>query len=181
MIHRDRKLTSQLIEEEREYLLALARRRLSSDLQRKISCSDLVQQTMLNACEKWETFEGKSIESLRSWLATILHRQYLEAVDTFYGSQKRSLLREQFDLSDSIEDKSETASAIAISQERIEALLKYIDLLPEDQKRIVKLRHIEHWSFEDIATHLQMSRHAVNRRWKQAINHLGHVLCKTTF
>ncbi len=167
------------IEEEREFLLSLARQRLSSVLQRKISCSDLVQQTMLNACAKWDTFQGTSIESLRSWLAMILHHQYLEAVDAFCVAEKRSLHREQFQQCDTLAGKEETASAIFVSREQIEQLLKHIDALPEDQKMIVRLRHMEHQSFEEIASHLSMSRHSIHRRWKQAINHLGQMLCKT--
>jgi RNA polymerase sigma-70 factor (ECF subfamily) len=64
----------------RNYLTILATTQLDPRLRRRMSPSDLVQETMLAACRDFDQFRGVSERELLAWLRQILihclHRAY---------------------------------------------------------------------------------------------------------
>src|SRR5262249_7844950 len=61
----------ELLQECRNYLLLLANQKCDPDLSAKVSPSDLVQETFLEAQRDFGQFHGASEEELRAWLGRI--------------------------------------------------------------------------------------------------------------
>src|SRR4051794_10793539 len=58
----------------RPYLWIIARGELGQPLQAKLSGSDLVQESLLNAYRAFGRFQGDSPQELQAWLRQILRR-----------------------------------------------------------------------------------------------------------
>lgn len=142
----------------------------------KVSASDLVQKTFLVAHSKWQSFEGTSEAELRQWLASILHRQYLNQVESYRETRKRDLKSEQYGQCDLLAANSPTGSAILLRREEMEQLLSAIANLPSKLRSVIELRHIEQLPVEEVALRLGISRHVAYRRWKAALKELAHLL-----
>lgn len=164
------------LETYREFLLSLARRQLGAWLRPKVSESDIVQSTLLQAHNNLETFRGASDQELRSWLATILHNQCVNESQKYFTNQKRDVRRERSDVSQHLVSSDPTASNALVSLETINRMLEAVKLLPEEEREIIQLRHIEQLSLVEISEKLQVSRHVAYRRWKSALKTLGGFL-----
>ena len=82
------------INRHRGYLLFLARREFPERLQGKLGPSDVVQQTLLEACRDLDQFRGESSAELAGWLRQILANQVRKAV-LYFGRDKRKVTRER--------------------------------------------------------------------------------------
>lgn len=85
---------SDLLESYRNYLWVLARGAIGRDLQAKLNPSDVVQETMFKAHERFGQFRGVSEQELISWLRRILIHHLASFARRFQGPQ-RDLGRER--------------------------------------------------------------------------------------
>src|SRR6516225_2042707 len=67
-----REAVGQALEACRGYLLLIAQRELGPQLQAKGGASDLVQETLLEACRDFARFQGDSEAELLQWLRRLL-------------------------------------------------------------------------------------------------------------
>jgi RNA polymerase sigma-70 factor (ECF subfamily) len=160
----------------REFLLRLARQQIHGRLRSKVSESDIVQSTMLQAYGNFEGFRGASDQELRGWLAKILHNQCINEMKKYVANQKRDVRRELPDLSQNLVSSDPSASQSLVSVESIDRLLAAMKLLTEEEREIVQLRHIEQLSLVEISERLGINRHIAYRRWKSALKTLGGLL-----
>jgi RNA polymerase sigma-70 factor (ECF subfamily) len=158
------------LERWREYLRLLARLQLDSRLQAKVDPSDIVQQTLLNAHEKFGQFRGQSQAELVGWLRQILANNLAGAIRRF-GTDGRDINRER-SLEASLEQSSArleawlTADQSSPSQQvqRHEQSLRLaagLAQLPDDQREAVELHHLKGFSVAEVGEHMQRSRAAV--------------------
>jgi RNA polymerase sigma-70 factor (ECF subfamily) len=154
----------------RPYLDNLARLRLDPRLQSKLDPGDVVQQTLLEACQAHEQFDGRSEGEQKAWLRRILLRNLANAVRDL-GRQKRDVSRER-SLEAALEDSSARLDALlaaeqsspserAARNEDVLRLEEALALLPEPQRQAVMLRHFHDWPLADISRHLGRSQAAV--------------------
>jgi RNA polymerase sigma-70 factor (ECF subfamily) len=78
----------------REYLQFLARSSWNHSLSPKLDWSDLVQETLLNAVQKFDQFRGESDAELAGWLRQILANVVAER-QRHFKRDKRDAAREQ--------------------------------------------------------------------------------------
>ena len=78
----------------RNYLLLVANRELNGELRAKVSPSDVVQETFLEAQKHFDQFRGSSQEELLAWLSSILHSLLRNASRRYKETQKRDVSRE---------------------------------------------------------------------------------------
>ena len=167
---------SEKLEDYRGFLLALARRQLGALVRPKVSESDIVQLTLLNAHINLESYRGASDQELRGWLASILHNQCVNEMGRYVASQKRDITRERADLSPLLTSDDPSASTALVSVETIDRLLAAMQKLSPEQREMIQLRSIEQIGLEDIAQRLGINRHIAYRRWKSALKTLGVLL-----
>src|SRR5688500_12674425 len=83
-----------LLEEFRGYLLTVARQQLDPGLGPKVSPSDVVQQTFLEAQRDFRHFHGDTDEELKAWLRRLLQHNLADMTRRYRGTGKRDAARE---------------------------------------------------------------------------------------
>jgi RNA polymerase sigma-70 factor (ECF subfamily) len=133
-------------------------------LRRQFDPSDIAQQVLLKAHERFDQFRGQTDSELRAWLRAILARSLIDAVRRFG--------REKGDRTQSLEAALEQSSAKLVkllateessSSEKAQRAERLIDLaealarLPEDQRTAVDLRYLHGLAVPDVARRMGRS------------------------
>ena len=158
----------------RPYLKALVRKELGPELRGKVDDSDVVQQSLIRAANKFSDFHGNNIEGWQAWLVAITRN---EARNTarYWHQQRRDAFREtngqavehpQFQ--GALRDES-TPSKAAIRREDAAQLLDLINQLPIEQQQIISWRFFENLSHKEVASRLGISEVASRQRAHQAL------------
>jgi len=153
----------------RGYLRLLARSHLADDEQAKIDPSDIVQQTMLEAYDQRQRFEGND-DQLAAWLRQILVHNVADALRAF-ARQCRDARRER-SLDAAIDDsfikvhewlaaEQTSPSEHAMRSERLVRLADALEELPAAQREAIILHHIHGWTLARTARQLRRGEAAV--------------------
>jgi RNA polymerase sigma-70 factor, ECF subfamily len=155
------------LENYREYLRLLARLQLDLRLRSEFDPSDIVQQTLLKAHERFDQFRGQTDPELRAWLRAILARSLLDAGRKFgrqMGDRAQSLEAALEQSSANLEalltSEESSPSQCAARAERLTELSLALGRLPEDQRTAVELRYLRGLAVPDVA--VQMGRSTVS-------------------
>jgi RNA polymerase sigma-70 factor (ECF subfamily) len=155
-------------EELREYLRLLARVQIGPRLRAEIDPSDVVQQPLLRAHERWDQFRGTTEAERRAWLRAILAHQIAEALRR-RGRRRpdRAIpLEEALEQSSARLDRwlaldQTSASQQMFHQERLLEMVESLSRLPDDQHAALELRHLQGLSVPEVAEQLGKSLPAV--------------------
>jgi RNA polymerase sigma-70 factor (ECF subfamily) len=169
------------LEQYRAYLRLLASLHLHPILQGKLDASDIVQQTLLQACQDPQRFDGRSHGELVAWLRRALARNLSHAVRD-YGRDRRDVARERsFDaaldassqhLEQWLAADEQSPSQHAQAHEEELALAAALEQLPEAQRIALTLQHWHGWSLAEIGAHLDRSPAAVAGLIKRGLQQL---------
>jgi len=166
----------QVLETCRRYLLSVANQELEPELRAKVGPSDVVQESFLEANRDFGQFNGRTQEELLAWLRRILlhnlanvRRQYLE-------TEKRRVNREvplgmaaNGTIQDNLIAAQPTPGSELAAQEQVARMMQAVDRLPEHHREVLRLRHQEGQSFEDIGARTGRSAEAVRKLWARAV------------
>jgi RNA polymerase sigma-70 factor, ECF subfamily len=165
-----------LLEACRHELFAMARRR-TAPLECKVSASDLVQETALDAHRDFASFRGACPEELLAWLRNILLYNAANARRRFEDTKKRALAREV-----PLEQYPQVAGALChdalsprsllVASEEEQSVEQAIACLPPDYQRVILLRSREHLSFAEVGQQFGRSAEAVRKLWFRAVEQL---------
>jgi RNA polymerase sigma-70 factor, ECF subfamily len=171
----------------RDYLRVLARLQMNSltPLQGKLDDSDVVQQTILLAHARRSQFRGTTeaewLGWLRSILANVLRSTYRE-----FDAASRKISRElslEFQLEQSsarlhhiLAADQSTPSGEAARVEELLRLAQAIVKLPEDQRRVVELHHLQGLPVAEVADLLGRTRPSVVGLLFRALKRLRELL-----
>jgi RNA polymerase sigma-70 factor, ECF subfamily len=165
----------------RSYLGFVARSQVETWLRRKVDASDLVQETMLEACRDFDRFEGRTEQEWLAWLRKILNHNAADFVRRYRGTAKRAAGREVpfRDPADShAPGAPEPAGPQATpSQEFLQLdtelrVTAALGRLPADYQEVIVLRNLQRLSFQEVAERMNRSRPAVQMLWMRAIRKL---------
>ncbi len=163
----------------RSYLSEVVTHQLGGRLRAKVAESDIIQQTMLDACRSFADFRGNTEEQLKAWVKQALQHNIIDASRRFHDTQRRQASRERrLDsrlASPSIVD-SQTASRIVSRQESDAELLKALERLPQQQQRVIEMRHRYGMTYAQIATRLGITEVAARKCWSRAVATLAREL-----
>jgi RNA polymerase sigma-70 factor (ECF subfamily) len=172
-----------LLEACRPYLLLVANRQLAPGLRRKVGCSDLLQDTFLEAQRDFSGFQGGTQDELRAWLARILLNNLAETARRYRGTRKRQADRELFlgvnpvwEPDDEPLDSGASPSAQAMAQEQGDELERVLGRLAEHYREVIRLRHHEGLSFEENGRRTGRSAEAARKVWVRALEQLRQIL-----
>lgn len=179
----------QLMQLYTNYLKLLARAQLDQRIQARVSPSDIVQESLLEAHRDFGQFRGRCAGEFLAWLRQILvHNlaQLIErhmiaekrdvrrevALDTMHASLERSAMR----LAHVLADDGASPSSAAVQQEQLLALADALAEVPSDYRDVIVLRHMEGLSFREVADRMQRTEGAVRMLWLRAMDRLRTVL-----
>ena len=164
----------------RPWLKIVAERELPAGLRGRVEASDIVQQTLLDAWRGLQGFRGTTQAERLAWLRTILRRVILQEGRSRFSTQKRDggeHLQSELALTESrIEvlggGGQPTPAEQAATNEASLLLANALDALPADDQQLIRLRHFEQLSHEQIAGRLGCSPAAVRMRWVRVLRKL---------
>ena len=162
----------------RDYLLLVANHRFNSGLRAKFGASDVVQQSLLEACECFDGFSGNSEAEFRSWIKQIVINNLIDESRRYTQTKSRNTDREiRVESFGSTPDHSQlTASAITCNRETDSELEAAIDKLSLKQQQVILLKHRFALDYPAIAGQMKISESAVRMLWSRAIAQLKNIL-----
>jgi RNA polymerase sigma-70 factor (ECF subfamily) len=177
-----RESMEKLIAASRGFLWSVALREVPSDLRPKVSASDLVQESLLEAHRDFARFDGSNQHQFYAWLKRILRNNLSNSQRRYKG--KRELKRE-VPLGTFTDDSEQMAelphsdpspSKVVMSAEREKQVEEALAKLRSVYREVISLRHREHLSFSEIALQLKRSEPSVRKIWSRAIERLQQEL-----
>jgi RNA polymerase sigma-70 factor, ECF subfamily len=172
----------------RSYLGVAARSQVETWLRRKVDASDLIQETMLDACRDFDRFQGRTEQEWLAWLRKILAHNAADFVRHYRGTSKRAAAREVpfRDPADSASPGApEPAAPLPTpSQEFLQLdtelrVAAALGQLPADYQEVIMLRNLQRMPFNEVAKRMSRSRPAVQMLWMRAIHKLQESLADT--
>jgi RNA polymerase sigma-70 factor (ECF subfamily) len=159
------------IEDFRQYLMVLARTRISATKDHRLDASDIVQETLLEAHRKQDQFRGSEPASMAAWLRQILACNVTDRLRAL-GRQKRDTSRDvRFDSHDLdassnrleqwIASQQSSPSRRLIQMENVLQVATALESLPEGQRDAIRMRYIEGLTLLDIAKRMGRTDMAV--------------------
>lgn len=165
------------------YLTVLASSELDQRLRKRVSPSDLVQETLLAAHRDFGDFRGESPQELIGWLRQILINVIHGAVAKHVKAGKRDVRREvsmdqmmvsmdrsAANLAAILPGRVESPSSPVHAEERAADLAAHLSQLRPDYRDVIVLRNLRGMSFDQIAEEMERSSGAVRMLWLRAID-----------
>ena len=162
----------ELLERFRPQLKSFADRSVGAKLRRRMSPSDLVQDTMLSATGQFHSFRGQSEAELKAWLMELIRSRLADGLRRHKFAERRRIDREVSCSGSNIADASPTPVQLATARDDAQDLLNIIEQLSPESQQIVRLRYLENHSFESIAQTMGMSLTTVWRHWATALERI---------
>ena len=169
------------LERYRSYLTLLARLQIDDRLQAKFGASDIVQQTLLEACQTREQFRGRSDGKLGAWLRKILAHNLADAFRAHRRAKRRvdlerSLEQSSTRLVDILAVRQSSPSRKAIREEEALRFAEALARLPEAQCKAIELHHLKGMSLKDLAAHLDRTPEAAAGLLHRGLKKLKEIL-----
>lgn len=161
----------------RRYLLAIADRAMTPDLQAKAGLSDLVQDTFLEAQRDFPQFRGQSQAELLNWLRQILLHNLEDLTRKYYATDKRLLDREVslddnqglHDLKNNLPDPAPSPSSLVIQKEQEQKLQACLEQLPEHYCKVIEWVHRDNRTYAEVGSALGISAEAARKLYHRAV------------
>ena len=181
----DQAALGDLIARYRGHMLRLARRQLDSNVQARVDPSDVVQQTCLEFHRDFRTFRGTRELELLAWLRQILRRNVANTIRHAHAD-RRSVNKERRKPGPSSTERrgasrSQANRPLQAKKSVAAKHLAYLNALielPDDQSEAIRLRYIESWSLEQLASHFGRTEMAVAGLLKRGLQTLRRRLRK---
>ena len=175
-----------LLDRHRGALRNMVRARMDQKLARRVDASDVVHDVLLEASQRLSDYLREPKIPFGLWLRQMaqdriidLHRRHRVAV-------RRSLDREQqqaaapdrssLELAGQLRDPELTPAAATLRKELYERFVAAIDLLEDEDREIMLMRHFEQLSNSEVAQILGLSQPAAGMRHLRALRRLREIL-----
>lgn len=183
----DEEARDELLECCRNYVNVIARANVETWMRAKVDASDLVQQTMLEAYQGFQDFEGKTEAEWLGWLKQILAHNTHDFIRKFRAAKRDVKLEVRLqpqspnESSPGIELSAQlqTPSQFMIQNEREIELADAIAQLTEDYQEVIQLRNLQRLPFDEVAQRMGRSRGAVQMLWARALKQLQETLSQS--
>ena len=176
----DKEAAGELLERYRTSLQAMAEAALPNELKAKLSASDLVQQTFLEAQRRIGDFQGESPEVLAAWLRAALVNKLRDELRRVNSPGRAGAVEVSLDadshLRRGLTSDSSGPFEKASRVEEQEHLTTCLARLPANYREAIHLRHRDNLSFGEIAARLDLSENAARKLWVRAIAELREML-----
>lgn len=129
----------------------------------RVDASDVVQQTFLSAIRRFDDFTGQDMDALAGWLRLIHERNLIDTARRHLDADLRTVDREDPGVTakDLAAEELTTPSQRMMQGESAVQLARALTGLPQDQAEAVRLRHLDGWSLDRIATKMNRTKRSV--------------------
>ncbi|MDY3528444.1 sigma-70 family RNA polymerase sigma factor [Riemerella anatipestifer] len=141
--------------------------------------NDIFQDTFMKIIVKLKKGEYKDEGKFVLWAKRIAHNLIIDHYRLLSKHKKvseTSYSDEEFSIFDHISEPTENIEDYLISLQINEDLMKMIQLLPDNQKEVVKLRFFDGLSFKEIAEHTDCSINTTLGRVRYAVMNLRKIM-----
>ena len=174
---------AKFIESFQTYLRLVADRQLPEDVRAKVSPSDIIQNTYLEARRDFKRFSGSNDRELLAWLCQILLNNVKDTARHYQSRQKRQVSREvslqHLQGNDCCPAATESPSRIVSGREEEVRLQQALAQLPKEYRQVIVLRSLERRSFAEVGNALNRSEEAARKQFGRAIVQLQRLLQPT--
>jgi RNA polymerase sigma-70 factor (ECF subfamily) len=170
-----------LLESYRNYLRLLARTGLDVSLQGKADPSDLVQDALLKASQRFGQFRGATDAELAGWLRQILARCLADFVRRYRTGGRRAGREQSLDqllnrssqaMERILASNSSSPSSTAQRRDLGVVLSDALAQLDEDYREVIVLHHLQGLDWDEVARRMGRSAGAVRMLWTRALKQL---------
>ncbi len=178
---------AELLKRYRPLLLTLAKKAISNQLAGKVSPSDAVQETCIDAVRSSSDLRANTEAECRAWLCALLIRNIEDAERRFIHARKRQVKRERpLSAGDSRHRATELRSTggspyeQAVSREELATFEAALERLSNDHREVIELRSRDRLPFTEIAILQGKNPDAVRMTWNRAVEQLARELRRGT-
>jgi RNA polymerase sigma-70 factor (ECF subfamily) len=177
----ERGALDRLLDSYRNYLRLLARTGISASLRGKADPSDLVQDALLKASQRFDQFRGASDAELAGWLRQILARCLADSVRHFRTGARRADREQSLDqlldrsskqMERILATEATSPSSSAHRRDLGVVLSDALAELSEEHREVIVLHHLEGLDWDEVARRLGRSTGAVQKLWTRALKQL---------
>ena len=167
---------NQLLERHREALRRMIAMRMDPMISRRVDASDIVQDVLVEADRRLADYLEKARMPFHLWLRHLARDRVIDAHRMHRGAARRSPDREQsldrpatadhsaLDLAAFIRDRELTPAAAATHHELEQRFQAAIELLDENDREVILMRHFEQLTNGEVAQALDLSDAAAGMR-----------------
>ena len=179
---------NRLLEKHRGAVRRLVEMRLDRKLQRRVDVSDVVQDVMIEASGRLNKYLDDPVMAFHLWMRQIAWDRIIDTYRRHRVSAKRNMDREQpmsvpagadhssMELAVQLCDPGLTPAAAATQRELADKVESVIELLSDQDREIILMRHYEHLSNLEIAEVLKLNPPAASMRYLRALRRLRELL-----
>ena len=184
----DDQAINRLLEKHRGPVRRLVEMRLDRKVQRRVDVSDVVQEVMAEASGRLEKYLADPAMAFHLWLRQIAWDHIIDTYRRHRVSAKRSMDREQplaapsgedqssADLAMQLRDPAMTPASMAMQKEISKQVEAAIELLNDQDREMIIMRHYEHLSNMEIAAVMNLNPPAASMRYLRAVRRLRELL-----
>lgn len=168
-----------LLAEFRNFLRITAASGIPPAFRTRLDASDVVQETMLKASSRFESFDGISEGELAAWLRTTLNRtiidglrrlQAAKAADPQRVKSVEALVDRSSMICQNLLEASGTSPSMKASRHEDSLILaKAMSAMPDDYRIVLTLRSIEERTWADVAAQMNRTEGSVRMLWTRAL------------
>ena len=183
----DAEAVNGLLDRHRDSLRRMIALRMDRQLVRRVDASDIVQDVLVEAHRRLDTYLENPVMPFHLWLRQMAKDRMIDAHRRHRGAARRSIDREQplqaqrldqstLDLAAQLVDRELTPAAAATWQELQRRFYQATDQLDEQDREVVLMRHFEQLSNGETAESLGLSAQAASMRYLRAMRRLRSLL-----
>ena len=186
----DESALSQLFEQYRDRLRRMILLRMDRRIQTRVDASDVLQEAYVDLASQLANYAKDPQLPFFLWLRRLTGQRLAKTHRFHLGQQKRDLAREtRLEHATSVDASSvfmasqligqfTSVAGRALRREMQQKLQDVLDTMPETDREIIALRHVEQMSHAEIATLLEISENAATKRYIRSIRRLRSELAK---
>ncbi len=183
----DGNAVNQLLDRHRDAVRRMIDLRMDQVLKRRVDASDIVQDVMIEANRRLETYLQDPVIPFHLWLRQMAKDRLIDAHRRHRGAARRSMDREQplanaasdessLDLVAQLRDDELTPAAAATWHELQRRFQSACDQLDTQDQEVVLMRHFEHLSNGETAAALSLTPQAASMRYLRAMRRLRELM-----
>ena len=187
----DADAVNRLLERHRGAVRRLVEVRLDRKVQRRVDVSDVVQDVLIEASGRLDKYLNDPAMAFHLWIRQIAWDRIIDTYRRHRVSAKRNMDREQpmnapggpdqstMEFALQLRDPMMTPATAATQREIAGQVESAIELLGDQDREIITMRHYEHLSNQEIAEVLGLNAPAASMRYLRAVRRLRELLEET--